>query len=677
MLNLQPRLTPFAMKRVLFSMKTIIISLVCFCILPLYGFGQPVYQKQKLVSSDRGQNEVFGAAVAISGNYAISSAYNDSEDENGANPVNYAGSVFIYERDSADNWIQVQKIVAPDRYVGDGFGYRVALSGNIAAICSLFEDEDAGGLNNMPQAGAVYIFMRDSSRTWNFIQKIVPSDRQPYDAFGYAIAISGNYIVAGAYQNDYDFNGGNYISNAGAAYFFERDSTNTWQQVQKVVSPDRGVNEFFGMSCSIDSTIAVIGSTLDNEDAIGSNYISEAGSASIFTRDSSGTWNFTQKIVAADRGLQDGFGLFVSIDLPLLAVVAPYEDEDENGLNTLIDPGSVYVFEQNQAGVWLQEQKLVPPDRKSYQQFGTAIEIEGNHLICGARIEPGSPLDTAVINAAGAAYIFERNGNGNWSMAQKIVAMDRELMDQFGISVALSGGYYMAGAWYDDLDISGNNLLSQAGAAYIFGNCITTTYGSASVTGCNSYTVPSGNATYTVSGVYSDTIPGSIGCDSILTITINIVPVDTGISVNQQTITANAAGAVYQWILCPSGIAVPNATGQSYTPAVTGNYAVIVTENGCSDTSACTFININNIGMNEYALSNSLHIFPQPAADVLYFDTNGIPVTALKVWDNCGRQLQPGFSTQGQLAVGSLAPGMYMLEVHTAQGIFRNRFFKK
>lgn len=42
-------------------------------------------------------------------------------------------------------------------------------------------------------------------------------------------------------------------------------------------------------------------------------------------------------------------------------------------------------------------------------------------------------------------------------------------------------------------------------------------------TACASYTVPSGDETYTVDGTYKDTIPNSVGCDSVITINLDIL----------------------------------------------------------------------------------------------------------------------------------------------------------
>ncbi|MFT4681686.1 MAG: hypothetical protein ACI9YU_001535, partial [Flavobacteriales bacterium] len=48
------------------------------------------------------------------------------------------------------------------------------------------------------------------------------------------------------------------------------------------------------------------------------------------------------------------------------------------------------------------------------------------------------------------------------------------------------------------------------------------TSSSFSVALCDTYTVPSGDETYTTSGVYMDTIPNTAGCDSVMTISVHI-----------------------------------------------------------------------------------------------------------------------------------------------------------
>ncbi len=128
---------------------------------------------------------------------------------------------------------------------------------------------------------------------------------------------------------------------------------------------------------------------------------------------------------------------------------------------------------------------------------------------------------------------------------------------------------------------------------------------------CFSYTSPSGNHIWTSSGIYYDTIPQLDDCDSILRIDLLIKNVDNTVVKSGITLTANATNAQYQWIDCNTMTPLVNDTLQAFTASVNGDYAVIVTENGCTDTSAC--YNINSIGIEE--VNNLLQIYPNPSTN--------------------------------------------------------------
>ena len=112
------------------------------------------------------------------------------------------------------------KIVASDRQVTDYFGYSVAIDGNYAIVGAYLEYHDASGANVITNAGSAYIFERTNG-SWSQKQKIVASDRQATDYFGRSVAIDGNYAIVGAYAEDHDVNGGNEVVGAGSAYIFE------------------------------------------------------------------------------------------------------------------------------------------------------------------------------------------------------------------------------------------------------------------------------------------------------------------------------------------------------------------------------------------------------------------------------------------------------------------------
>ncbi len=135
-------------------------------------------------------------------------------------------------------------------------------------------------------------------------------------------------------------------------------------------------------------------------------------------------------------------------------------------------------------------------------------------------------------------------------------------------------------------------------------------------TACDSYTSPSGNYTWTNSSTYMDTIPNAAGCDSIITINLTINTVDTSVTANPPILTANATGAVYQWVDCNNGFsAIAGATNQSYTATSNGDYAVIVTQNGCTDTSVCYAV--VNVDINEPVWLNEISIYPNPTQNNL------------------------------------------------------------
>jgi hypothetical protein len=185
-------------------------------------------QIKKIVASDRGAVDHFGRSVAIAGDYIVVGAYQEDEDASGANPKNYAGSAYVFQKDTGgtNNWGQIKKIVASDRAASDFFGVSVAIAGDYIVVGALYEDQDASGGTAKSAAGSAYVFQKDTGGTdnWGQIKKIVASDRATGDLFGRSVAIAGDYIVVGAYVEDQDASGGTTLSAAGSAYVFKPTS---------------------------------------------------------------------------------------------------------------------------------------------------------------------------------------------------------------------------------------------------------------------------------------------------------------------------------------------------------------------------------------------------------------------------------------------------------------------
>lgn len=434
---------------------------------------QAQWSSQKIVASDRTGGSEFGRAVATSGKYAISGAHYDELDQNGINSVSKAGSAYIFEKDTTGVWHQVEKIVAPDRQVDDNFGFSVAISGKYALVGSYQQDYDASGTNFKSNAGAVYLYKHDSlTGHWNFVEKWLASDRETGNFYGYSLSLSNDHAIVGAYYNAYDAAGLNALTNAGAAYIYELNTTtDTWSQTQKIVNSDRDYFDYFGWSVCIQNDRIIVGAVLEQEDAAGLNTMTYAGSAYIFEQQISGNWIQVEKIVANDRAAYDSFGNAVSIfgDYALVGVYA--ESEDEFGLNTLTTAGSAYIFKRNSSGNWTQVQKIVASDRTANDNFGFSVSICDSNLVVGSLFNSTGPSGGGFIPNAGAAYIFHLDTGGHWTQTQKMVAPDRDdILEGFGFSVAMHWNQLMIGSAYENQDELGINTLTAAGGAYIFSN---------------------------------------------------------------------------------------------------------------------------------------------------------------------------------------------------------------
>jgi len=195
----------------------------------------------------------------------------------------------------------------------------------------------------------------------------------------------------------------------------------------------------------------------------------------------------------------------------------------------------------------------------------------------------------------------------------------------------------------------------------------TTQNGTDVQTACNSFTWID-NVTYTASNnTATHTIIGGAtsGCDSVVTLNLTINTVDNTTTLNVNTVTANQTGATYQWLDCNNANAVIiGAIAQSFTPTVTGNYAVEVTMNGCSDTSACVNVIITSI--NELALAG-IKIYPNPVNDNIFIElANLAQATKITIVSIDGKEVYSNATiNSNKLAIDAAAwsKGVYFITI--------------
>jgi PKD repeat protein len=90
-------------------------------------------------------------------------------------------------------------------------------------------------------------------------------------------------------------------------------------------------------------------------------------------------------------------------------------------------------------------------------------------------------------------------------------------------------------------------------------------------------------------GTYSVTASDA-GCFSSATAVVTSFVTDVTTSQAGTLLSAILGGATYQWIDCSNGFPIPGETNQSYTVTGGGSFAVIISSNSCTDTSACITI---------------------------------------------------------------------------------------
>jgi hypothetical protein len=427
---------------------------------------------KKITASDRAYGALFGHAVAIDGETALASAWQEKLDDKGNNSFDYAGAVYIFDlnQGGAGNWGFVKKSVIGEITPEDNFGYSVAISGNYAVVGSPYEDEDRYGRYSLPDAGAAYIFFNNSG-TWVQVRKLSPTTRAPQDHFGASVAINGQYIIVGAPQNDTDMIEEGYLENAGAAYIFfiNQGEEGNWGQVKKVVASNRHANDFFGQSVAMSANVAAVGSPNTDGESGNNNY----GSAYVYAKDLGGAdnWGQTQELVADVRIGDANFGESVSVDGHELIIGAPGDAYNFRGQFTLAT-GAAYVFKKYdlQKANWTMLQKIYASTPAYNDRFGHSVSMSNGYAIVGAYNKSQNSSNSNYISDAGAAYIYKRDQGGadNWGLVKMITATTRWENDHFGKSVSISGQFAIVGAPMSDLNIIEEGYSENAGATYIF-----------------------------------------------------------------------------------------------------------------------------------------------------------------------------------------------------------------
>jgi len=332
-------------------------------------------------------------------------------------------------------------------------------------------DEDRGLI------GSSYIFSgvgtATVSDTWVTIQRDLAADLEAGEPGNVLLSVQG-LVVRGDFRiDDVALSGGTAggtnaapVADAGADQAIDLGATVTldasastddgtvtgweWRDDQNAVI---GTTESVVWTPTAAGALTVTLTVTDNEGATGADTVlvtvtdpglpACSGTAPCFVEEA--------VLTATDADVGDEFGIVVGLDAAR-AVVGAYRD-DEAGSNA----GAAYIIERSSGGAWSAPTKLLPSDGAANDGFGFAVDVDGERAIVGSfRHEL-----TSSTSGAGAAYIYERQANGDWLEAALLIPAELVGSDQFGISVAIDGDRALVGAAASDSTAS-------PGAAYLF-----------------------------------------------------------------------------------------------------------------------------------------------------------------------------------------------------------------
>lgn len=325
----------------------------------------------------------------------------------------------------------------PDDCAGvGGFGLSVTAEGTLALV---------SGYGDGVDAASAWLFDISDPANPTQLLTLTPDDGTPGDAFG-GVQLRGNLAAVGASSAD----------ETGSIYLFD---LTTGDQLSKVEPPNGDDGDRFRI-CDLHGDLLLVGAPGDDDAG------TDAGAAYLFDISDPADPQLLAKLAANDGGTDDAFGANVVLGDDLAAISATRDNSQT---------GSVYLFDVADPGNPVQVAKFTSSDAQAFDQFGHAMDIDGDTLIVGTPNTDSDEFGTS----SGSVYLFDISDPSNPDEFLAILPGE-DAADYFGNSVALQGttaligaigvpeGTGMGRAFVYDI-ATGQRLLSLAGSDISFG----------------------------------------------------------------------------------------------------------------------------------------------------------------------------------------------------------------
>jgi len=467
----------------------------------------------------------------------------DFDPGTGYSPLFSNGSRDIYIRklDSLGNFIWAKSVGGNSFDYGrsiavDGAG-NVYISGSFENIA----DFDPGpGVYNLSSSGASDIFILKLDPQGNFVWV----HKFGGTSFDMGLDINedgfGNVYVTGSFRGTVDFDPGPSVNNlqggnVESTFLLKLSSLGNfeWAVAMGSSSFDQG------HSLAVDGGSSVLltgyySGTVDFDPGPGINNLTPNGASDLFILklDSQGNFVWAKSLGGVNADVGEDIKLDGAGNILLVGYFGGVVDFDPgSGLVPLTANGllDMFVLKLNSSGDFLWARSVGGNGNDLAESV--AVDAFGDVTIVGSYrdtvdFDPSPASDTLVSVGEEDIFILKLDASGNYIWSGSIGDVVEDMAR--GVVSDAYGNIYVTGSFWGDVDFDpglGVDTLYPSNGDEIFTMKLRLCNNSSAtiqVVACNSYTVPSGDETYTVSGTYQDTIPNYEGCDSLVTIQLII-----------------------------------------------------------------------------------------------------------------------------------------------------------
>ena len=178
---------------------------------------------------------------------------------------------------------------------------------------------------------------------------------------------------------------------------------------------------------------------------------------------------------------------------------------------------------------------------------------------------------------------------------------------------------------------------------------------------------------------FQDSVATSARINSSQTCNIIIPVINTTITQSQNELSSNEISAInYQWLDCNNGNApITNETNQTFSPQLTGSYAVEITVNGCTEVSNCISFT-NTLEIHEQTLIG-VQFSPNPSSNQIAIKISNNEKIDVQITDINGKLIiqQKNISNGSEISIRDIDAGSYFIVFSNENNTITRRLIKQ